>query len=114
MRVVFLQSAEADLKDLRNYIVKTFGQDVWLESYRKIKQSVAMIQAHPKAGSIPPELESLGIAPYRQVLSGMNRLIYELRDDTAYIHVVCDTRRDLQGLLLKRLVKPATPPAISQ
>ena len=50
MRVVFLQSAEADLKDLRTYIVRNFGKDVWLASYGKIKESVAMIQGHPKAG----------------------------------------------------------------
>ncbi len=86
MRVVLLQSAEADLKDLKIYIVRNFGKDVWLASYGQIKESVAMIQDHPKAGRIPPELESLNIAQYRQVLSGMNRIIYELRDDSAYIH----------------------------
>lgn len=106
MKVVFLQSAEADLKDLRSYIVKNFGKDGWLTSYGKIKDAVTMITDHPRAGRIPPELESLNIAQYRQVLSGMNRIIYELRDDTAYIHIVCDTRRDLQGLLMKRIVNP--------
>ena len=106
MKVVFLQSAEADLKDLRSYIVKNFGKDVWLTTYAKVKESVAMITDHPKLGRIPPELESLNIAQYRQVLSGMNRIIYELRDNTAYIHIVCDSRRDLQGLLMKRLVNP--------
>ena len=115
MRVVFLQSAEADLKDLRTYIVRNFGKDVRLTGYGKIKDSVAMIQDHPKAGRIPPELESLNIAQYRQVLSGMNRVIYELRDDTAYIHIVCDTRRDLQGLLMKRLVNPVgADPTLSE
>jgi toxin ParE1/3/4 len=37
----------------------------------------------------------------------MNRIIYEVRDDTAYIHVVCDARRDLQSLLMKRIVSPS-------
>ena len=104
MKVVFLQSAEADLKALRTYIVKNFGQEVWHASYGKIRDAVAMIESHPKAGRIPPELERLNIAQYRQLLSGMNRLIYELRGDTAYIHIVSDSRRDLQGLLLKRIV----------
>ena len=107
MKVVFLQSAEADLKDLKIYIVKNFGKDDWLTSYAKIKAAVAMIQDHPKAGRIPPELESLNIAQYRQVLAGLNRLIYEVRADTAYIHIVCDVRRDLKGLLMKRIVDPS-------
>jgi hypothetical protein len=34
----------------------------------------------------------------------MNRIIYEVRVDVAYIHVVCDTRRDLKGLLMRRMV----------
>ena len=104
MKVVFLQSAETDMKNLRRYSVKNFGMDVWLTSYGKLKDSVAMIQVRPQVGRIPPELESLNIAQYRQVLSGMNRIIYEQRGDTAYIHIVCDTRRDLQGLLMKRIV----------
>ncbi len=110
MKVVFLQSAEADLKDLRRYIAWNFGHEVWLASYSKIKHAVAMIQAHPQSGRIPPELEKLNIAQYRQVLSGMNRIVYELRDDVGYIHIVCDTRRDLQGILMKRIVNPAAPP----
>jgi len=107
VKVVFLRSAEADLKDLRTYIVRNFGKDVWLATYGKIKESVAMIQDHPKAGRVPPELESLNISQYRQVLSGINRIIYEPRDDATYIHLICDTRRDLQGLLMKRIVSPA-------
>ena len=107
MNIVFLQSAETDLKDLRRYIVKNFGRDVWLTSYAKIKEAVAMIQSHPRAGRMPAELESLNTAQYRQVLSGMNRIIYEMRDDTVYIHIVCDTRQNLQGLLLKRIVNSA-------
>ena len=104
MKVVFLQSAEVDLRDLRSYIVKHFGKNAWLASYSKIKEAASMIADHPKAGRIPPELESLNVVQYRQVLSGMNRIIYELRDNTAYIHIVCDTRRDLQGLLMKRII----------
>ncbi len=108
MKLVVLKSAETDLKDLRIYIVKNYGPDVWLTSYGKIKNSVTMIQDHPQAGRIPPELESLNIAQYRQVLSGMNRIIHELRGDTVYIHIVCDARRDLQGLLMKRIVDPSS------
>ncbi|CAN5606214.1 type II toxin-antitoxin system RelE/ParE family toxin [soil metagenome] len=89
---------------MRRYIIKSFGKDAWLSSYSVLKKSVVMIQEHPRIGKIPPELESLNIAQYRQVLSGMNRVIYEVRGDTAYIHIICDARRDLQSLLMKRIV----------
>jgi len=63
-----------------------------------------MIAGHAQAGRVPPELESLNSFQYRRVLSGMKRIIYEVRDGTAFIHIVCDTRRDLHGLLMKRIV----------
>lgn len=103
MNVVFLESAEADLKDLKRYIVQNFGQAVWQSTYGKIRDAAAMIARHPKLGRVPPELESLNMAQYRQVVSGMNRIIYELREDATYVHIVCDTRRDLQSLLLRRI-----------
>ncbi|MDP9604150.1 Plasmid stabilization system protein ParE [Variovorax sp. YR750] len=107
MKVVFLRSAEADLKDLRRYLIRNFGAQAWTDCYGKIKKSVAMIGAHPEAGRVPEELANLNAAQYRQVISGMNRIIYEVRADTAYIHVVCDTRRDLKGLLMRRMVSAA-------
>ncbi len=102
MRVVFLRSAEADLRDLRTYVVKNSGAGTWSTTYCKIKDAVARIEAHPL---IPDEFRNLNIAQYRQVLSGMNRIVYEVRGDTAYIHLVCDTRRDLKALLMKRIVQ---------
>ncbi|RQO64469.1 plasmid stabilization protein [Variovorax sp. KBW07] len=104
MKVVFLRSAETDLKDLRRYIIKNFGAIAWTSSYSKIKDCVGMIEANPKAGRIPEELEDLNTTQYRQVIAGMNRIIYEVRVDAAYIHLVCDARRDLKSLLMRRLV----------
>jgi len=47
----------------------------------------------------------LGLQQYRQVISGMSRIIYELRDEVIYIHIVCDTRRDMRTLLSRRLLR---------
>lgn len=106
MRLVFLRSAEEDIKALKGYIVKNFGRESWTISYEKLKACATTLQEHPRMGRIPPELEQLDITQYRQVISGMNRIIYEVREETIYIHVVVDTRRDLQRLLMKRIVRP--------
>ena len=102
--VVFLKSAESDLKDLRRYIVKNFGSRAWEGSYRKIKDAVALIRSHPESGAIPDELSKVGLLQYRQLVSGMNRIVYELRGDAAYVHLVCDVRRDVQSMLTRRLL----------
>lgn len=104
INVVLLQSAESDIKNLRGYVVKNFGMHAWHATSRKLRESIAGIKSQPEGGSIPAELSKLGLAQYRQVLSGMNRIVYELRGDIAYVHLICDTRRDLQSMLTRRLL----------
>ena len=104
-KVVILESAEQDLKELRTYIVKNFSADTWRTSYAKIKEVIRNLQNFPQAGSIPEEIEKLNLTQYRQVLSGINRIIYEIRQDVIYIHIIADTRRDMTTLLNKRLIR---------
>ena len=105
MKVYLLAGAEEDLKDLRRYILRNFGDAVWHDSYRKIKESVALLQSAPESGSIPDELAVLNLSQYRQIISGMNRIFYEIRGNALYIHLVCDGRRDMQTLLSRRLLR---------
>ena len=105
MEVVILRSAETDLRDLRDHIRRRFGATAWKDSDTKIRQAVKRIAAHPLAGKLPEELTDLGLIQYRQVLAGVNRIIYELRDGTAYVHVICDARRDLRALLMRRIIE---------
>jgi len=105
VKPVILQSAETDLRQLKSYLIKSFGQTAWLQSYAQIKQTIAHICAHPRLGTVPDELASLNLVQYRQMLSGMNRIIYEIRGDTVFVHVICDTRKDLQTLLMSRLLR---------
>jgi len=105
VKAVFLRSAEIDLKALKRYILQNFGPEIWQSTYGKIKASVAIIQSFPERGHIPAELVSLNLSQYRQVISGMNRIIYEIRGDTAYVHLACDSRKDLKALLIRRLLQ---------
>jgi len=104
-RVVFLKSAEQDLKELRRYVVREFGKKTWQASLARIRDCVKNIGAFPIGGSVPDELERLNLTQYRQIISGMNRIIYEIRQDIVYIHIVCDTRKDMKSLLTRRLLR---------
>ncbi len=106
MKVYFLADAEEDLKELRRYIQRSFGEPAWRETYQKIKNSLRALQSAPQSGSIPEELAVMNFHQYRQVISGMNRILYEIREDALYIHIVCDGRRDMRTLLNRRLVRP--------
>jgi len=105
MKVAILASAELDLKELQSYIVKNFSHDTWQKTYGKLKESIRNLSTFPHFGSIPEELETLNLSQYRQTLSGMNRIIYEVRQDTVYIHIIVGSRRDLKSFLMHRLVR---------
>jgi toxin ParE1/3/4 len=66
---------------------------------------MGVIRAYPEGGGIPDELANLNLIQFRQIISGMNRIIYEVRGDVAYVHVICDTRKDLRNLLMKRMLR---------
>jgi len=105
MKIVILASAEYDLKELRSYIIKNFSHDTWQKTYGKLKESIRNLASFPYLGSIPEELETLNLSQYRQILSGMNRIIYETRQDTVYIHIIVDSLRDMKSFLMRRLVR---------
>jgi plasmid stabilization system protein ParE len=106
MKTVILTSAKNDLHQLRSYLLKNFSPDVWQTTYAKLKESIRNLSAFPCLGAVTPELADIHIHQYRQLICGMNRIIYEVRGDTLYVHVIVDTRRDLSALLLRRLVPP--------
>ena len=105
MRVVMLASAEFDVKELRRYIIQNFSQDTWQKTYGKLKETIRSLASFPHLGSIAPELETLHLSQCRQVLSGMNRIIYKVGQDVVYIHIIVDSRRDLKSFLMHRLVR---------
>lgn len=108
MRAVILRGAEDDLKELRRYLVRNFGESVWRDTFDQIKRSVQAITTFPLRGAIPDELAELSLSQYRQVVSGKNRVVYEIRDQTIFIHLICDTRRDMRKLLSRRLLRVVT------
>ena len=104
MRVVFLPGAEQDLRDIRRYVLKKFGPQAWADTLARLRTTAETLKAFPLSGAVPDELVDLGNDRYRQLISGKNRVIYEPTTDVVYIHIVCDVRRDLRGLLGRRLL----------
>jgi toxin ParE1/3/4 len=105
MKVVILESAQTDLVVLRSYIVKNFSVTTWQTTYVKLKTAIRNLATFPQLGGVPEELETLNLTQYRQILSGMNRIVYEVRQDAVYVHLVVDTRRDFKDVLMQRLLR---------
>jgi mRNA-degrading endonuclease RelE of RelBE toxin-antitoxin system len=105
--VVILKSAKADWYDLRGDLTKQFGQGVWFERFAKLRAVIDNLKTFPFSGVIPDELESINLAQYRQVISGENRIIYEVRQNIVFVHLIADGRRDMKTLLTRRLLRAA-------
>ncbi|SEO53449.1 Plasmid stabilization system protein ParE [Duganella sp. CF517] len=105
MRVIILDSAERDLKDLKSCIVKNFSLEVWRDTYAKLKESIRHLQNVPFSGGVPDEIEKFNLHQFRQVVSELNRIIYEVRQDKIYVHMIVDVRRDMTSLLTRRLLR---------
>jgi toxin ParE1/3/4 len=70
----------------------------------RLLQATEAVRTRPDRGSCPNELRSLGISEYRQVFFKPYRLIYRVHAQLVVIYVVADGRRDMQSLLMRRLL----------
>ncbi|MBI3349921.1 MAG: type II toxin-antitoxin system RelE/ParE family toxin [Burkholderiales bacterium] len=105
MRVVVLPGAEQHLQDIRRYVLNKVGAPAWADTLARLRTTVDTLKVFPPSGAVPDELAELGSDRYRQLVSGKNRVIYEPTADVVYTHIVCDQRRDLRGLLSRRLLQ---------
>lgn len=105
LKVVILQSAQTDLKELRTYLVRQFSTHIWQSTYTDLKTAILGLADLPYSGPVPEEIEKLNLGQYRQIVLGMNRIIYEVREKTVFIHIIVDTRKSLPTLLMNRLLR---------
>ena len=103
-KVVMTKDAEADLEDIYNYIAdhdSIDNADYVLDELLKVTDTLVNF---PMKGSIPKELQSLGIREYRQIFFKPYRVIYRTIEKQVVIFIIADGRRDMQTLLSRRLL----------
>ncbi|MBP0639412.1 type II toxin-antitoxin system RelE/ParE family toxin [Cupriavidus sp. AcVe19-6a] len=105
LKAKLLDSGKAELKRVRRYVVDAFGMAVWEESYAQIQASITRVREFPECGHVVDELSGLTADRFREVHCGKNRIIYEIRDDTIYVHLIIEQRRDLTALLQKIILQ---------
>jgi toxin ParE1/3/4 len=105
LKLLILDEAQEDTKDLRRYILKSFGAETWKQTSAELTVTFGNIRQFPQSGYVSAELADFGGLNFREASSGQNRVICEVRDDTIYMHVVTDTRRHLRTLLQKRRLR---------
>ena len=73
----------------------------------RIRKSVMPLNEHPLCGRVVPELEFEGIHLYREIIFHPWRIIYRVSKDSIYILAVIDSRKNIEDVLLNRLMRDA-------
>ena len=102
---VFLtQDAMNDLEAIHDYIFIHDSPAKAEYVVNKIEETFQTLSLFPERGGYPVELLAVGIKEYRETFFKPYRIIYRVLSDKVYVMLIVDGRRDLQTLLLRRLL----------
>ena len=71
----------------------------------RIKKKAQSLTDFPSRGRVVPELQGIGIYSHREIIIKPWRIIYRIESQTVFVVSVLDSRRQLQDLLLERLIR---------
>jgi toxin ParE1/3/4 len=102
--ILLTRGAEQDLEAVHDYIAEfdcVANADHVLDQLMEAAESLSRF---PDRGSFPKELIALGIKEFRQTTFKPYRVIYRVLGSQVVIHLIADGRRDMQSLLMRRLL----------
>jgi len=102
-KILWADVANEDLSDIIEYIAIDNPANA-LKTLQKIRKMASILHSLPERGRVVPELQDQGIMIYRETVTAPWRIIYRISDKNVYVLLVLDARRNVEDILLKRLV----------
>jgi toxin ParE1/3/4 len=103
--VVLTADAVRDLEEIIDWIAAHDGPARAKTILARLEAVTASLARFPDRGPCPPELLALGIREYRQTSFKPYRIVYRMTDKHVHVVLVADGRRDMQTLLVRRLLE---------
>ncbi len=103
-KVYWAELAEEDLRAIIEYI-RVDNPSAAKDNLGKIRSKTSNLHSFPQRGRVVPELKGYGILQYREVVISPWRVIYRISAFEVYILAVIDSRRNVEDILLERLVR---------
>jgi addiction module RelE/StbE family toxin len=103
-RVQWADTAVRDLEELVSYV----AADAPASAERlldRLEQRARTLASSPSRGRVVPELAHFGLRNWRELLVKPYRIIYRIEERTVSVLAVLDGRRELEDLLLERLIR---------
>lgn len=104
-QVYLTEDASRDLEELYDYIEShdvPGNADYVLD---QLEKAFSSLSENPERGACPKELLAVGLREYREIFFKPYRIIYRVMAENVYVMVIADGRRDMQTLLLRRLLQ---------
>lgn len=103
-KTIISRYAEDDLIEILEYY------NAKNEAYSKklliaLENRVEELKEFPERGRVVPELEKQNILEYRELIEGNYRIIFAIEDKNVIIHTIIDSRRNIEELLIKKLLR---------
>ena len=103
-RVLWTRTARDDLDAILTYIATNSIENAVLVLDR-LQGRADSLTTSAERGRLVPELRSIGVHQYRELIDHPWRLVYRIAADSVIVLAVLDGRRDLETLLLDRLLR---------
>ena len=104
-RILWAPIAAQDLDDIIDYIAAQDGADAAVRVYDKVKKRTQTLSTHPERCRIVPELRSVGVIEYRELIVSPYRVFFRIDEQDVGIIGVLDGRRDLEETLIRRAMR---------
>lgn len=102
--VEFAAVAEGDLRAIVEFIAVD-DPETAICVFERIEARCATLKQMPERGRIVPELAAFGILAYRELVVSPWRVVYRISGQTVFVLAVVDGRRNIEDVLLDRLVR---------
>lgn len=101
--ILWSDQAKIDLTEIIEYIAFE-DKALALQILEKIEAKVTQLEQLPKSGRVVPELKAFDLLTYREIIFSVWRIIYKVEHKNVLIISVLDSRRNLEDLLLKKML----------
>jgi toxin ParE1/3/4 len=101
--VLLTDDAARDLEEIYDYIAVNDSKGRAVNVLDKIEKTFWSLSSSPERGVYPQELQELGMRDYREVFLKPYRIIYRDIDESVFVVLIADGRRNMQTLLQRRL-----------
>lgn len=97
--------AKKDIIEIYKYVAKNDTIETTKKLLANIENTYSKLEKYPTRGHIPEELKDTGIKKYLEIHYKPYRIIYEIIDNIIYVHCLLDGRRNIQEILMQRLLR---------